>query len=295
MKVYFNGFWCGFFERIDPINVDFFIKFLTDIFNEEIEISHNVDDADILMETVFTNRTFINYKNWKTSFLLTGESFYAPFMLENLSSYTCILGFNETIDNYVEFPFYIAYSMSLPHIDFPPVNIVPNNSSAAVISNGNLNARTTFLDKLEKRMNVLYGGSYKNNIGGKLQGNFASDNLLNFYKISKFAITMENTKIGHYITEKIINGFRAGTIPIYWGSQHVTKYFNSKRFIILEDTSDSSINAVIDRMVNMSDEEYLQIVNEPIFNEGMNIDNVYNNAVNNIKKLVFKDNFNIIK
>jgi hypothetical protein len=295
MKVYFNGFWCGFFERIDPINVDFFIKFLTDIFNEEIEISHNVDDADILMEAIFTDKIYINHKKWKASFLFTGESYYAQGMLNNLTSYTCILGFNETIDNYVEFPLYVVYSKSLPRIDFTPAKIVPNNSSTAVISNGDLNTRLTFLDKLEKRMNVLYGGSYKNNIGGKLQGNFASDNLLNFYKISKFAITMENTKIGHYITEKIINGFRAGTIPIYWGSQHVTKYFNSKRFIILEDTSDSSINAVIDRMVNMSDEEYLQIVNEPIFNEGMNIDIVYNNAVNNIKKLVFKDNFNIIK
>jgi hypothetical protein len=97
---------------------------------------------------------------------------------------------------------------------------------------------------------------------------------------------MENTKIGHYITEKIINGFRAGTIPIYWGSQHVTKYFNSKRFLIIEDTSDSSMNSVIDKMVNMSDEEYLQIVNEPIFN--IDIETVYNNAINNIKNLVFK-------
>lgn len=284
MQVFFNGFWCGFFEKIDPINVDFFLKLLTDIFNEEIEISHNVDDADILMESVFTNRTFINNKKWKTSFLFTGESFYAPLMLDNLASYTCILGFNETIENYVEFPFYVVYSKSLPRIDFTPANVVPNNSTAAVISNGNLNARLTFLDKLEKRMSVLYGGSYKNNIGGKLQGDFASDNLLNFYKISKFVITMENTKIGHYITEKIINGFRAGTIPIFWGSSQVTKYFNSKRFIILEDTSESSINSVIDKMVNMSDEEYLQIVNEPIFN--IDTETVYNNAINNIKNLV---------
>ena len=41
-------------------------------------------------------------------------------------------------------------------------------------------------------------------------------------------------------------------------------------------------------MVNMSDEEYFQIVNEPIFNEGMNADIVYNNIVNNIKKLALK-------
>ena len=284
MRVYFTGFWDGFFEKTDPIHIDLFIKILTDIFNEDIVVSNNLDDAEILMESIFTPNTYVNHKKWRASFLFTGESFYAPQMLNNLASYTCIMGFHETIDNYVEFPFYVVYSKSLPHIEFTPTNIVPNKSTSAVISNGNLNTRLAFLDKLEKRMNVSYGGSYKNNIGGKLQGNYASDNLLNFYKKSKFVITMENTKTGHYITEKIINGFRAGIIPIYWGTSQVTKYFNSKRFITLEDSSESSINSVIDRMVFMRDEEYLQIVNEPIFN--IDTETVYNNAINNIKKLV---------
>jgi hypothetical protein len=39
-------------------------------------------------------------------------------------------------------------------------------------------------------------------------------------------------------------------------------------------------------MINMSDEEYFQIVNEPIFNKDKNIDIIYNNAINNIKNLV---------
>jgi hypothetical protein len=97
---------------------------------------------------------------------------------------------------------------------------------------------------------------------------------------------MENTKIGHYITEKIINGFKAGVVPIYWGSQHVAEHFNSKRFIILEDTKEETINCVIDRMASMSDEEYLEMVNEPIFNKDMSVDTIYNKAVENIKRLV---------
>jgi hypothetical protein len=169
---------------------------------------------------------------------------------------------------------------------FTPTKTISNNYTSAVISNGSSNERLSFLDKLEDKMTVLYGGFYKNNIGGRIEGNFASETLLNFYKNSKFVITMENTRIGHYITEKLINGFRAGIIPIYWGSQHISEHFNSKRFIILEDTSESSINKVIDKMANMSDEEYFQIVNEPIFNTDKNIDIIYNNAIKNIKKLV---------
>jgi hypothetical protein len=287
MRACFNGFWQGFFEKTDPIHVEFFLKLLTEVFNEDIELSFNIDDADILMESIFTNTTYINHKDWKASFLFTGESYYALCMNNNLSQYTCILGFNPTINNFVEFPFYIVYLKSFPNMTFEPTKTIKNNYTAAVISNGSLNERTAFLEKLESRLPVLYGGSYKNNIGKKIEGNFSSDNLLNFYKNTKFVITMENTKIGHYITEKLINGFRAGTIPIYWGSQHISKHFNSKRFLILEDTTESSINAVIDRMVNMSNEEYFKIVNEPIFN--IDINTVYENAINNIKNVVLKN------
>ena len=268
MKIFFNGFWEGFLEKRDPIHVDFFTKLLFDVYDEEAVITYNIDEADILVEAIFTNRFFINYKKWKASFLFTGESYYTD--CKNFHpSYTCIV-----------------YHKLYPDMTFEPTKTIKNNYVSAVISNGSINDRVAFLDKLEKRMPVVYGGSYKNNIGGKVQGNFASDNLINFYKETKFVITMENTKIGHYITEKIINGFKAGIIPIYWGSPYVSKYFNSKRFIILEDTSDTAIDAVIDRMMNMSDEEYFKIVNEPIFN--IDTEDVYKNAVDNIKKLVLK-------
>jgi len=286
MKVYFNGFWDGFVEKVDPIDIDFFLKLLSDVYNEDVIFTFNLDDSDILVESIFTNKTYINSKKWKASFLFTGESYYASCMLNNLSSYTCILGFNPTVDNFVEFPFYIVYLKSYPNMTFTPTKTISNNYTSAVISNGSSNERLSFLDKLEDKMTVLYGGFYKNNIGGRIEGNFASETLLNFYKNSKFVITMENTRIGYYITEKLINGFRAGIIPIYWGSQHISEHFNSKRFIILEDTSESSINKVIDKMANMSDEEYFQIVNEPIFNTNKNIDIIYNNAIKNIKKLV---------
>jgi len=288
MKAYFNGFWDGFIDKTDPIHVDFFIKLLTDVYSDEIIVSNNLDDSDILIESIFITNEYINYKKWKHTFLFTGESRYAYCTLDYLSSYTCILGFNHTTDNYVEFPLYILYFKLNPTMTFEPTKHIKNNNATAVISNENSYERIIFLEKLETRMKVLYGGGYKNNIGGRLDGYFASDSLHNFYKNSKFAITMENTSIDHYITEKLINGFCAGIIPVYWGSPHISKHFNTKRFLILEDDSDESIDKVIDRMVNMSDEEYFQIVNEPIFNEGMNIDIVYNNAVNNIKKLVIK-------
>jgi hypothetical protein len=306
MKVFFSGFWGGFLDDKEA-GVHIFIKLLNDIFNEEIIVSNNLDDADILFNSVFNKEHkddyYLNYKKWKFSFLFTGEACYSFHNRDEfndninyLSSYTCILGFNSTNDNFVEFPFYIVFIKSLSKISFEPCkSIINNNTTSAVISNlhwydeAKPPARLLFLNKLDKRMNVLYGGSYKNNIGGKIEESCYSDNLINFYKISKFVIAMENTKIENYITEKLINGFRAGIVPIYWGSPYISKHFNPKRFIVLEDDSESSMDAVINRMINMSDEEYFRMVNEPIFNEGMNIDTVYNNAINNIKKIIFKN------
>ena len=289
MKVYFSGFWGGFLERTDSLHVEFFIKLLKDVYNEDIIVSNNIDDADILFNSVFTpdqSDYFLNYKKWKATFLYTGEAYHN---VNYLSSYTCILGYKSTNDNYIELPLYVPYMISYENMSFEPCNCIKNNHVSAVIGNHSAQDRRLFLDKLEKNMIIRYGGSYKNNIGGRLQGLWSGDNLINFYKNSKFVITMENTKIEHYITEKLINGFRAGIVPIYWGSPYISKHFNTKRFILLEDASESSIDAVIDKMINMSDEEYFRMVNEPIFNEGMNIDIVYNIAVNNIKKLVFKN------
>ena len=304
MKVYVSGFWDGFLdlENKGAFNIETFIKLLNDIYNEEIIVSNNLDEADILLNSVFSRDKkddyYLNYKEWKASFLFTGEACHSFHNREEynnnvkyLSSYTCILGYNPTNENFIEFPCYIMYFKSYPNMYFEPTKCIKNNDVSVVISNvtaHDAHERLLFLDKLEKKMNVLYGGTYKNNIGGKVEGNWDSVNLINFYKNTKFVITMENTKIEHYITEKLINGFRAGIVPIYWGSPHISKNFNTKRFIVLEDTSESSIDAVIDRMINMSDEEYFRMVNEPIFNDGMNIDIVYNNAVENIKKLVFK-------
>jgi hypothetical protein len=302
-KVFVYGFWSGFLEKTNPMHVDFFIKLLNDIYNEEIIITNNLDDADIFLSSVFKSANdnyFINYKKWEATFFYTGEAYYND---NNLSSYTCVLGYSPTNDNFIEFPPYIKYfKLYYPDMWFEPTKCINNNMLleptkciknnlvSAVIGNDGALDRRLFLDKLEKKMNVLYGGRYKNNIGGPIMPFCAgySENLINFYKNTKFVITMENTKIEHYITEKLINGFRAGIVPIYWGSPHISKHFNTKRFIVLEDTSESSIDAVIDRMINMSDEEYFRMVNEPIFNEGMNIDIIYNNAVENIKKLVFK-------
>lgn len=60
-----------------------------------------------------------------------------------------------------------------------------------------------------------------------------------------FSIAIENIKDGYYFTEKIIDCFLSGTIPIYWGSPYITEVFN-KDGIIEFDTIDELNNVLND-------------------------------------------------
>lgn len=54
---------------------------------------------------------------------------------------------------------------------------------------------------------------------------------LSFLQTRRFAIAFENTSHPGYVTEKIVDAFQAGCVPIYWGSSRVTEEFNPSTFI----------------------------------------------------------------
>mgnify|MGYP001251266876 CR=1 FL=1 len=41
-----------------------------------------------------------------------------------------------------------------------------------------------------------------------------------------FSITIENGKADDYFTEKLLDCFATGTVPIYWGTKSICKHFN---------------------------------------------------------------------
>lgn len=66
----------------------------------------------------------------------------------------------------------------------------------------------------------------------------------------KFSLCFENMKNGQgYITEKIFDCFRAGVVPIYYGSDNVTDYIPSNCFIDFREFGDPSL--LLDFIQNM--------------------------------------------
>lgn len=185
-----------------------------------------------------SGNSYIHTKQWKYSFLFTGESNYSS--TGNLDSYSCILVFESSSTNIVACPSFVASMYCNPSM-YPPVPSKPNKLVCVVVGYGTDNIRTKCMDAIEKKTHLAYGGSHRNNIGGSIVGRYNSTNVLDFFREYSFAITTENTGVGHYITEKLMNGIKSGIVPIYYGSPHIAEYFNTKRFLLLKTGSDEEI------------------------------------------------------
>jgi hypothetical protein len=288
ITVFFNKFWPGFVDKTDIIDSTFFVKLLESVYNAPITVSRTPDKADILVESIFGNYSYLQYKKWNATILYTGESDYAT--TQNIESYDCVLGFEETRANFVKCPFFLIFLLTNPSIlkelettERPVPNKIPPNNASIILSNGyHGKDRLEFFNTIKTEMTVFSGGKYENNIGGGIPGSYNSNAMVDFYRRGKFAITMENADKPYYITEKLVNGIRASVVPVYWGTARVSEYFNPRRFIHLNRIEDTA--TLIERLKHMSDEEYVEMIREPVLVQP--VTEIYNELVASVKKIL---------
>lgn len=81
---------------------------------------------------------------------------------------------------------------------------------------------------------------FKNNIDVYGRGYNPIDYKLSGLKEYSFSIAIENTNKDYYFTEKLIDCFMTGTVPIYWGCPSIDKFFNTNGMIIFNDVNELS-------------------------------------------------------
>jgi hypothetical protein len=82
-----------------------------------------------------------------------------------------------------------------------------------------------------------------------------------------------------------VNGLRAGVIPVYWGTSRVGEFFNPRRFLHLNsEATAEDMSAMIERMKRMTDQEYLEIIREPILVKS--IKDVSDDILASVKKIL---------
>lgn len=82
---------------------------------------------------------------------------------------------------------------------------------------------------------------------------------LDYLKDYMFSIIIENNIDDYYFTEKILNCFATGTIPIYIGARHIADFFNPEGII------QANVNNIREITSNIKEEEYikrLQAIND---------------------------------
>lgn len=143
-------------------------------------------------------------------------------------------------------------------------------SSAKRITHGHM-LRHESISKFKGNIDV-YGRGY-NPIDYKLEA----------LKDYAFSLTIENTNKDYYFTEKLIDCFVTGTVPIYWGCPSIGDYFNVDGMIIFENMSDLSYimeNISLDKYNAMKDaiQDNFEKAKEYLIAE----DFIYKNYLNNV-------------
>jgi hypothetical protein len=70
-----------------------------------------------------------------------------------------------------------------------------------------------------------------------------------------FGITVMNAKHNNYFTETLIDTFRCGTVPIFWGCENIGEYFNEKG--ILQFNTGPELFNILD---NLSEKQYYDMM-----------------------------------
>ena len=83
----------------------------------------------------------------------------------------------------------------------------------------------------------------------------------------KFMLLMEDVIIPGFITERIVDGFMSGTVPIYYGPPQIFDIFNAKSFIYYDINNP---HEALDRIKYLEEnpDAYQEMLNEPILAHG---------------------------
>ncbi len=248
IRINFSDFWDDF----DP-NDNFIMTALGKHFDVILS-----DDPDFVFCSNFGNR-HLKYRCVKIYY--TGENLCPDF---NLMDYA--MGFQPISfsDRYLRLPLYVLYEEAC-NLALQKHNLAPDYDPDSkkfcnyVISNAISDpARGEMIALLDSYKKTDSGGKYKNNVGGPVADKIA------FEKNYKFTMCFENSSAPGYTTEKIMEGFAGGTVPIYWGNPDIASEFNPEAFINCHDFDSFAEVLKEVKRLDQDNEAYLKKLRAPI-------------------------------
>lgn len=248
IRIKFCDFWDGFQEKNNFI----YNALIKEYF---VEIS---DSPDYLFYSCFGNE-YLKYDCIRIFY--TGENVRPDF---NLCDYAIGFDFIQFEDRYLRFPQFMIdeYQKDIELIKDKRMCCETEKEKFCnfLYSNAQTKCqRVLFFKKLSEYKRVDSGGKALNNI------NYIVGDKLKWQQKYKFSIAFENSSTNGYVTEKIVQAFSAGTIPIYWGNPKVELDFNTEAFINCHDYD--NFDEVVQRVIELDGnrKEYLKMLSQPVF------------------------------
>lgn len=241
IKIAYSDFWDGF-EADDNL----FTRLLSQVYDLEFS-----EHPDYLIYSVFGNE-HLKYDDCIRIFY-TGENQAPDF---NICDYAIGYDHMDFGDRYLRMPIYVHYTDKMEMMESKhllcdaDIDDGRDSFCSFVYSNNNASPdRNIFFEKLSSYKKVSSGGRFMNNVGGPVADK------LEFQMKHKFSVAFENTSHPGYVTEKLVESFAAGTIPIYWGDPRIAETFNTGAFVNCHDYS--SLDEVVDAVKAIDNDEVL--------------------------------------
>ena len=106
----------------------------------------------------------------------------------------------------------------------------------------------------------------------------------------QFSIIVENAKENNYISEKLVDCLIMKTIPIYYGCPNISKYYNTKGWIIIESSSSSDVLSELQERLKTLNESYYESFKDDIetnYRIALSYSNFANNLLTALKQIPF--------
>ena len=166
-------------------------------------------------------------------------------------------------------------------------NPIRKKFCAAVISNCGSKFRMDFINKLSLYKTVDIEGKCKNS-----DKNRTIKNKIDFLSDYKFSIAMENSNGDGYLSEKIVDSFIAGTIPIYYGDYLLDEFINPKTYILIKGENDIDTKIEYIKKIDKDDKLYMSIMKEKPIIDNKFIDKIDKKEIKLFLQHIFRQEKN---
>jgi len=280
IKLWFSDMW-GYDEfQFNPMD-----NYFTDLFSAKYDVVLDEHSPDLLVYSCFS-RNHLKYNGRCKKLFYSGENITPasdPHRKVNPDFNECdlFMGKFPTDDRCYYHPLWVLFvnwfnktqPRSYPsnptfHVEADSLLVerpyTPKSKFCCFINNNPIEDRVNLFNGLHSYKHVDSYGYLYNNVGYALRGSEkAKIDVVNHYK---FTIAFENSFYPGYITEKLVQPYSVGSIPIYSGGLDET-VFNKKSMVYRGDYQ--SIQDVIDEVkkIDQNDDLYQEYMSEPLFNE----------------------------